>query len=493
MVALAAVLAREDLALVRWHLPRPESAVRWVATSELADPTPFLEGGEVLLTTGLNTAGWRSEWRPYVARLVAGGLTALGLGTGLTHATVPTSLLSACREHGLNLFEVPRATTFVAISRATAALLDAEEQATARESLRMQRELTAAALHPDQPGRLLARLATFVGGGVRTLRQDGEPNEGPFGDPAWSGDELGAHVQRIRGQGLRAASSVSEHGTTTLVHPIGLRGRPEGYLAVRAREPMADPARNAVTTAVVLLSLAAESRADRRAAQRRLAGRAYELLLHGDPHGAAIALAAGTDRETVDLPGRVRVLRSSGEADALERGLALLEGGPAVVARLVGDQLQAVLPEGGAPVGRGLVDLGLHVGVGGVVPAAQLGRSHAEAGGALTRTGEGAPVVDWVERARSGALAVMEPDQATAFARSYLAPVLDDAGLVETLRTFLRRHGAVGPVAEELGVHRNTVRNRLRQVESRLGRSLDDPQTRVDCWLALQALDRAPE
>ncbi|NUR79401.1 MAG: hypothetical protein HOQ21_03005, partial [Dermatophilaceae bacterium] len=28
----------------------PSTALRWVATSELVDPTPYLEGGELLLT-----------------------------------------------------------------------------------------------------------------------------------------------------------------------------------------------------------------------------------------------------------------------------------------------------------------------------------------------------------------------------------------------------------------------------------------------------------
>ena len=41
--------------------------------------------------------------------------------------------------------------------------------------------------------------------------------------------------------------------------------------------------------------------------------------------------------------------------------------------------------------------------------------------------------------------------------------------------------------AEELGVHRNTVRNRLATAERLLGRPLDDAATRMDVWAALQA------
>jgi sugar diacid utilization regulator len=48
----------------------------------------------------------------------------------------------------------------------------------------------------------------------------------------------------------------------------------------------------------------------------------------------------------------------------------------------------------------------------------------------------------------------------------------------------------VSAVAEDLGVHRNTVRNRLGQVERLVGISLDDPQARVNAWIALQASSR---
>ncbi|WP_235654130.1 helix-turn-helix domain-containing protein [Mycolicibacterium houstonense] len=43
-------------------------------------------------------------------------------------------------------------------------------------------------------------------------------------------------------------------------------------------------------------------------------------------------------------------------------------------------------------------------------------------------------------------------------------------------------------VAEELGLHRNTVRNRLAAIEAVLPGRLDDPQTRVSAWIALQSI-----
>src|SRR5690606_32157374 len=123
--------------------------IRWVATSELPDPTPFFQGGELLLTTGLQMASWTTEWQDYVQALVRSGTVGVGFGTGVNHATVPRRLVSACRRAGLNLIEVPRPTPFVAISHRVSRLLMEEEQASAGEALEFQRRLTAAAARPD--------------------------------------------------------------------------------------------------------------------------------------------------------------------------------------------------------------------------------------------------------------------------------------------------------------------------------------------------------
>ena len=56
-----------------------DAPVRWVHISELADPTPWLSGGELLLTTGLSLAS-ADEQRAYVAQLADHGLAGLGFG-----------------------------------------------------------------------------------------------------------------------------------------------------------------------------------------------------------------------------------------------------------------------------------------------------------------------------------------------------------------------------------------------------------------------------
>src|ERR1700752_2429512 len=74
-----------------------DAPVRWVHISELADPTPWLSGGELLLTTALPVAS-PAEQQAYIAKLADHGLAGLGFGVGFTHERVPDALIEAAAE-----------------------------------------------------------------------------------------------------------------------------------------------------------------------------------------------------------------------------------------------------------------------------------------------------------------------------------------------------------------------------------------------------------
>jgi DNA-binding PucR family transcriptional regulator len=78
------------------------------------------------------------------------------------------------------------------------------------------------------------------------------------------------------------------------------------------------------------------------------------------------------------------------------------------------------------------------------------------------------------------------------FCRELLDPLAEqDAArgseLLPTLAAFLSSGGRWARTAEELHVHVNTLRHRLERVEALTGRSLDEPDDRVDFHLALRA------
>jgi DNA-binding PucR family transcriptional regulator len=87
--------------------------------------------------------------------------------------------------------------------------------------------------------------------------------------------------------------------------------------------------------------------------------------------------------------------------------------------------------------------------------------------------------------------ALLDPGVSRGFAERALAPLAEldraeDRALVRTLRTWLAHHGGWEPAAAELGVHRNSVRHRIAQVERVLGVDLADPETRMRLWFALR-------
>src|SRR6476469_234274 len=83
-----------------------QTHVRFVHSTELADPTPWLKGGELLLTTGLQLTGPKAQ-REFVQRLADHDIAGLGFGTGFSHKRIPAALLAAARQRGFPLFEVP--------------------------------------------------------------------------------------------------------------------------------------------------------------------------------------------------------------------------------------------------------------------------------------------------------------------------------------------------------------------------------------------------
>src|SRR6188768_3421295 len=92
-----------------------DRAVRWVHISELLDPTPWLSGGELLLTTGMGLTDADTQ-RAFVARLVQHGLGGLGFGTGLGHDEVPAAIVEEAERLEFPLFEVPFEMPFIAIT-----------------------------------------------------------------------------------------------------------------------------------------------------------------------------------------------------------------------------------------------------------------------------------------------------------------------------------------------------------------------------------------
>ncbi|HZA81824.1 MAG TPA: PucR family transcriptional regulator ligand-binding domain-containing protein, partial [Actinomycetes bacterium] len=97
---------------------RVDRPIRWAHVSELTDPTRFLRGGEVLLTTGLGIPGGPEDQAAYVGQLAGADLAALGLGLGFAFERTPAAVLEAADRAGFPVFEVPFEVPFIAITEA---------------------------------------------------------------------------------------------------------------------------------------------------------------------------------------------------------------------------------------------------------------------------------------------------------------------------------------------------------------------------------------
>jgi DNA-binding PucR family transcriptional regulator len=87
-------------------------------------------------------------------------------------------------------------------------------------------------------------------------------------------------------------------------------------------------------------------------------------------------------------------------------------------------------------------------------------------------------------------------DQVREFVQRELGPLAasDDATarLAATLRAYLDEHASRSRAAVRLGVHENTIRYRIRQVEELLGRSVEDDTLNLRVALAVAPLVRDP-
>src|SRR3954464_4891477 len=139
MLTVREVLGDLDVSLLAGEA-NLDVPVRWVHISELEDPTPWLSGGELLLTTGLALDTPKRQ-REFIATLADHGLAGVGLGTGFTHETVPKALLEAARERGFPLFEVPYEVPFIALTEQAFTRLVNEQYALLQRSIAAQERL----------------------------------------------------------------------------------------------------------------------------------------------------------------------------------------------------------------------------------------------------------------------------------------------------------------------------------------------------------------
>ena len=242
-----------------------------------------------------------------------------------------------------------------------------------------------------------------------------------------------------------------------------------------------------VAVAVSLLSLAVERGGGGDTAEQRLREAALRLLLSGsDPDDLPWDLLGWGWLRTEPL--RVVRVPGAGGGASLAESLGATDGERA--SAMLDDQLVVVVPDRRSEVDSVVDELaGSLAGGSGPATLETFGSAWAQAGGALSPGERSGRRVARRRRSHAACSASLDPTAARAFADSLLAP-LDATGgkadLLASTRAWLAHHGQWDVAAQELGVHRHTLRYRIRRVEELLGRSMDDADLRAELWVALE-------
>jgi len=127
---LPTIRALLDLAEIAAGLPEVvagedalDAPVRWVHVTELADIGRLLEGGELVLTTGLGIPSDDAAQRRFVDDLAAAGVAGLVVELGRRFTVLPAALVEAATARAFPVIALHREVRFVAITQAVHELI----------------------------------------------------------------------------------------------------------------------------------------------------------------------------------------------------------------------------------------------------------------------------------------------------------------------------------------------------------------------------------
>ncbi|GDZ33878.1 PucR family transcriptional regulator [Bifidobacteriaceae bacterium MCC02031] len=503
--------------------------ISWVHFSESPDPTPYLEGGEVLLTTGLVMPKDQPDeiHRSFASRLIDAGVRGIGFGIGVQHDSIPQWLVYQCEATGLALFSVPLKTPFIAISKTIArGISDDTHQNFARMYSNQQR-LMRSVKSLDPVSTIVSRLAELIGGWVALLN--------PVGSIISSSHhvlpvEVGALGDALAFSVLGEAKfTVAKGYDIAIFHVASPTKQTLGYLVAGRKGEKGTIDHPLVAEAASLLSLAVNGTADSNRSLNHLRSTMTRLCLEGESQ----SVRRFADDVWSGLPVQPLVaLRIIGQQDALEDAGRLFEPFRRTVAKndnrvvfgIVDGDMWAIVSQSNAAMWTqqltrtGRLTVGQSSGATWIdMPRArheayQAGAEALTSGKALVQYGDG----------EGGATleGVVEPSLMRAFADLKLAPIANltfdlstgphtkagtartteaapatesssdetDSGTqvraIDVLWAWLQSRGRTEEAARMSGMHRHTLTKYLGVIGKELGADLNDPGTTAELWYA---------
>jgi PucR family transcriptional regulator, purine catabolism regulatory protein len=500
-----------------------DAPIRWVHISELLDPTPWLSGGELLLTTGIQLQT-ESEQRRFVSLLAERQLAGLGFGTGLAHPALPPAVVDEAERLEFPIFEIPYEMPFIAITEKAFGRLVNEQYALLQRGISFHRRLEQLVLDERGLDAVTRALSAAISGSVLVLDERGEPNAAadfrrPIPKKALDAVRAEAASRNASGSTVAFEPTHEEVAGRALVLPIppDTRGGPRCWLVgVRDGGAPGELERLILQQGVTVVALELMRRRVMRDTERRLAGDILAEAVAGDLSGRELEARL----QPFGIGARAAMLVFAlGDPAAAEAELERIvtDAGLGALVAVCEDVLCAVVD--GAV--EDPVDFAANV-------RGALAREHGEVRAAASRIGATASLrqsfheahyaleVTALTNGRTevarrdhvarpdhfgswrdlGAfqllLSVQDDEALRLYCDSALGPIENSEGeygdeLIRSLEAFLEQNGQWEKAARQLYCHRHTLRYRIRRIEQLTGRDLSNARDRIEFWLALKA------
>jgi purine catabolism regulator len=498
-----------------------DNPVRWVHVTDVKSLAGILEGGELVLTTGLAFNESRDEAARYLSELTE--LSAAGVIVELTddRGSARTALREAARSASIPVILVSRRIKFVEVTQVVHRMIVAAQLEQVEKARYVHEVFTQLSLESAGPKEVVARTAHLIGAPV--LLEDVFHRVMAFESLGGNASELLRDWKQRSGQVHFREETVRSGEAHWLQAPVGLRGRRWGRLVVPdgvEDEP----------DAVMVLERASQALSINRLAERderELTSQAQAGLLHelrqprslDETEALARASALGLHHAPLYLPVVIRLDRRPGEepVELQRRERVLLEllhqvlssssntalaaslqtGSVAMLLALPARQLEEPLLERICGELEEQVqaagNLRWHVGVGRACQAlleaaGVLDEAHHVAEIASTIPPEGRKYYRFTDVRLRGLLALLRNDpRAASFANAELSGLLETGDLqqLDLLERYLACGGNKAELARSGYLSRPTLYSRLAKLEKRLGVPLEDPESRTSLHVAV--------
>jgi PucR family transcriptional regulator, purine catabolism regulatory protein len=457
--------------------------VAWAHVSELEDPTPWLSGSEMIMTTGMAIPHGSERQRAYLERLDDAGVACLAVSEGMFVPPLTRALRTVAAERSLPVVEVPIPVPFIAISQEVAAAAQGDMGARLNAQLRVFGAVQWLAAGRLSTRQIFARLEQLSGYSLYACTLQGAPLLDGVPVP------LPEHADLIP---RRLPSPPTVPGGYVL--PVtGPRG-PVGYILALEAATAAPAGVSVVQHIATVAALQLSMLAHEREVLRRQGAETLAEMLQGALDRAVVARRLAAGGFVMERPLRLAVVRPSTAADAhgddsVADALAGT-GTPHLILRQGGELFVLVHDNEAVDVLTRAQDA--TVGISRPFPAdAPLTVPRREAEWALARATDAGrsamtygtdPTQKWL----TGESADLEALAAEVLGSVMRYDATHDGELVPSVRVWLEHDRHTERAAQALHVHPNTLRYRVQRFEEISGRSLSSTASLAEVWLAFR-------